>query len=768
MMSEGEEPIMTTSKFNYRDDIVPYFQFEGKSYYRLQGIDKYIHGDSLLFLASNAGLQYGAVENSYPLEKTEWLGGGTFRNSFYLEPLINYTRIRKLKLLIDYQGAIRLKLMYASYAKNRIGMLREVKLHSAERAQYLLDIGSSGGFPEASRLFWHIDALDDGVAVYDVSYVTNETPRSDCRLAVLLRTFGRTTDVKRVLRRFAEAGQEHPHYSAILDQISFWLLDTTADCESEYHEQWQNDLNLRILIGPNLGGGGNASHLLRLFDEACLESDRPPTELLILDDDLSLSPETLARYFMFCAYRSKEVISSLPVLMKSQPTVVWEDGGFWGRLNFHEGGTFSKKRNLFPNLVKHGLRIDTLDPINEFCPLNSCEYSTFIFFGLSVETFRKLGYPPAFFLRGDDIEYSLRAYESGIPMMTNPNLAAWHEPAHSYGQEYMAVMHGIIINLTYGEHGADFFTRFFEERLCEHALIGDIVGIQLYMDILSELVNPVSSLLTPDFQSHYVSRLKSYSQLKMTLISERDRAAYEKKARENKILIVPFVYPGLNKDTGRYQSVILFNQSARAYREVSQASFSMKADAMQKYLDLLRRFSEHFDEVQEFWQARLKQSATRQYWDVIKEKYHDVTKEISRSEKEQGCSDTLNLDRATFEAQEKSYRQQHHLWKDTEASILKAEISTYQLGLEQARKRGLIKRNSIKRMNRKKLTGLFGNLLNTLGKGKGNEQIDLSTLPADFDPVAYLNINKDVKAEGVDPAIHYVKFGRQEGRKYRV
>jgi GT2 family glycosyltransferase len=761
---------MTTShQFNYRDDLVPFFRYEGKNYYRIQGIDKQINVNSILFLHSNVGLKHGVVENSYPLDKNEWLGSGTFRNSCYLDPLINYTRIRNLKLLIDYQGAIRLKLMSASYSNRKTVILREARLHSPERTQYLFNIGSPGGLPEGSRLFWHIDAMDDGVTIYDISYVNSEEPRSDCRLVVLLRTFGRTTDVKRVLKRFAEAGQEHPHYSAILDRVNFWLLDTTADCESEYNEPWQNELNLRILIGPNLGGGGNASHLLRLLDEACRETDQPPSELLILDDDLSLSLETLARYFMFCAYRTQEVISSLPVLMKSLPTVIWEDGGFWGRLNFHEGGTFSKKRNLFPNLIKHGLRLDTFEPLDDFGPLNLCEYSTFIFFGLSMKTFRKLGYPVAFFLRGDDIEYSLRAYESGIPMITNPNLAAWHEPAHSYGQEYMAIMHGVIINLKYGEHGADFFTRFFEERLCEHALIDDTVGIQLYMDIITELVNPATGVLSPDFQDHYVPRLKGYSALKMVRIPERDRDAYEKKARENKMLLLPFVYPGLHKDAGRYKSVILINKSTKAYREVTPTEFSAKADAMQKYLELLRRFSEHFSEIKEFWRERLKQSESRKYWDMIRDKYRESTREISLSKKEFCSFDTLNCDRVSFEAQEKSYKEQQYLWK-VEANRLKTEMYAYQGELKRARGRGTKQQQGDMLMNSKKLAGLFGKLLHGVGKRskafETADEVDLSTLPADFDPAMYLHINSDVQEAGIDARVHYLKYGRQEGRRY--
>lgn len=40
-------------------------------------------------------------------------------------------------------------------------------------------------------------------------------------------------------------------------------------------------------------------------------------------------------------------------------------------------------------------------------------------------------------------------------------------------------------------------------------------------------------------------------------------------------------------------------------------------------------------------------------------------------------------------------------------------------------------------------------------------------LPADFDAASYLQLNPDVMAAGVDPAEHYLAYGRQEGRLYR-
>ncbi|HEY6393583.1 MAG TPA: phytanoyl-CoA dioxygenase family protein [Bryobacteraceae bacterium] len=40
-------------------------------------------------------------------------------------------------------------------------------------------------------------------------------------------------------------------------------------------------------------------------------------------------------------------------------------------------------------------------------------------------------------------------------------------------------------------------------------------------------------------------------------------------------------------------------------------------------------------------------------------------------------------------------------------------------------------------------------------------------LPADFDPVAYLKANPDVAAANIDPAVHWINYGRRENRSLR-
>jgi hypothetical protein len=43
----------------------------------------------------------------------------------------------------------------------------------------------------------------------------------------------------------------------------------------------------------------------------------------------------------------------------------------------------------------------------------------------------------------------------------------------------------------------------------------------------------------------------------------------------------------------------------------------------------------------------------------------------------------------------------------------------------------------------------------------------MDSVPVDFNPQKYLDYNPDVAAAGVDPILHWVRFGKKEGRKYK-
>lgn len=728
-------------------------------------------GAPTLYLAGSEGTAWSAGGAWFDLRADDWLGGGTLRNSFYVEPWARLSHARELALVVDVQGSLRLRVMRALRGQAPV-VLRELHIDTQARGRHVLPLGSLSALPEGSRLFWHIDAID-GARLHEAAWCTRAKPREGMLLAVLMRTWGRTHELQAQLERFAEGARQDPFHAELLARCDFWVLDTSADAAALWPDAGALGLNLRVLTGPNLGGGGNASHLIHHFLAHCDTAPaEAPSDVLILDDDLVLSIESLARHWMAQANRAGEHVASLPVLMKSQPTHVWEDGGFWGRLNFHEQGGFGHKRNLFPHLLKHGLALDGFAHLDEFGPLNRCEYTTFIFFALPLATLRRIGLPAAFFLRGDDIEYSLRAQAAGVPVITNPNLAAWHEPGHSHAQEYMAILHAVLINFSHSEGGAAELARWFEHRLAEHASIDDLEGLRLYLRVLEDLQDDDSVLLTPGFHAHYRDALPGFQAARMSALPEADRQRLEREAGEHGVLLRPFLYPGYQPDAANKRAVVLVNHGAGTYRELPPVTPAERLALMRRYLAALACLVERFDSLRERWRTRLAEAGQAPFWAEVAARHAGATRELMRGHfRTPPTAPVRPLDERPAAVVDPI---------DTLAAIpvrelrLRIEHELAQLAALRQRTAGTRATPRLRTTARPSAATMLAHWWHSLRRPAGTAAAPRARpgpaepLPADFDPAQYLALNADVARTGLDAALHYTRFGRTEGRRYRL
>jgi hypothetical protein len=48
------------------------------------------------------------------------------------------------------------------------------------------------------------------------------------------------------------------------------------------------------------------------------------------------------------------------------------------------------------------------------------------------------------------------------------------------------------------------------------------------------------------------------------------------------------------------------------------------------------------------------------------------------------------------------------------------------------------------------------------------ERAEVLKICADFDPLGYLMLHAELVQAEVNPYVHYLKFGRDEGRQYRI
>lgn len=703
--------------------------------HRLQGIDRSQIGLASLYLASASAVPLSGPITLHP---GDWLGSGTFRNSFYLAPWKRLSLVEDLWLSLEFSGSVSVRVMRAG---DEAGPpILEFAAECDRRARVDVPLGWLADQPEEARLYWHLEATQAS-EVFEVDWCTRTPPVQAVRLAVLMRTHGRSSDLRQQLRRFAEGRQgPAPHVAALRD-TGFWVLDSSADAASQWPPEEALGLALQVMTAPNLGGGGNASHLISRFllaQEALPEAQRA-NELLILDDDGSVSVESLARYRARCAWRRGEFLLSLPVLMKSEPHRVWEDGGFWGRAGFAQDAGDEPSRGLSPSLVRHGLSLKGYEHLDQFNALNRCEYATFIFLGLPVSLLPRLGLPAALFLRGDDIEYSLRAQRLGVPLYTDPNLAAWHEPGHGYAQEYMAILHGCLVNFDHAAPDPAALSAFFEERMHAHARLGDLAGLALYQQVLDDLLDPHSELLTPEFARHYLARLPRLG-APMKVIAPAELAQLQRQAEQGAIRLLPWLYPGPPPAAPASSPTVLLHPAASSCRVLPPCEPAERLLATRHLVDRLLQLSAEHERLRAHWRERLRHSGTAAFWQQLRETHAEASpwlrqhawSEPAPGAPAPGLRRPPPPPRAVAEA------------ADHAAAASAAEPS---------RKAPWWQRLGPRRAHPERPAGARSGRLDEL--------------PTDFNPSTYLALHADVARTGMDPARHYLHYGRHEGRRYR-
>ncbi|NDY93190.1 hypothetical protein [Ideonella livida] len=725
--------------------------------HRLQGLDRSHLGAAHLYLASNVALP-PAPAPLPPLAPGQWLGSGTFRNSLYLAPWRLHAGLQSLWLALQVQGALRVRIMLATPGAPAQTLV-ETTVEQDGPGWCCWPLPPPDTLPAASRLFWHVEALGPCAGLQDAWWCTATPPRRSIRLATLLRTHGRSAAVQDLLRQWQDQAAGHPALAATLGSLDLWVLDSSEDAPAQWDGVDTRGLGLRLWHAPNLGGGGNASHLLQRYLAAheAGEPDAQAEELLLLDDDLQLSLESLARYAAFLHWRQGEQVWTLPVLMKSRPTTVWEDGAYWGRQSPLQD---PRHRGLGPHLLRHGLRLDDFGPLDDFSVLHPVDYATFIFFGLSLATLRRIGLPAALLLRGDDVELSLRAGAQGVPVLSSPNLAAWHEPAHSHAQEYLAVLHGMLLNLAHARTPAADHVRWFEQRLLAHGPLGDLAGLAVYQQVLDDLCEgETSALLTPDFMAHYPARLARLRQARWTALGPGDRERLHVQHHTGQLQLRPYLYPaplplpeGGSALLPEAPRVLLLDESRDSVHEPAHDD-SVRLQHLQAYLHRLAQFNRDHEALRQHWRQRLRASGEPAFWADMARRLESRTQLLRQQTR----------DRAAMLAHAPTLPSRTRPALGPLAPAL-AAVPASATASRAARSADAAPRDDGE--NRPEGRSLLAWLRRpSERRGATVTRLDL---PEDFDPQVYLALHADVARAGVDPRRHYLQYGRAEGRRYRV
>lgn len=331
----------------------------------------------------------------------------TYFNALSVEKWREYTYAEKFYLVLEAEGEFDIEL-FGHFCE------KETDIKKEWIGKYAFDL------PERTRIVlpYPIGMQSEVVSfglhtqeetrIYDAYYAVDV---EQCRIrrpyiALTTTTYKKENYIKRNIALlksslFSEAEYENAFCWNIIDN------------GKTFQEQTDYDAPIRIFHNKNAGGAGGFA---RGMIEA-LKQPKRPTHILLMDDDVVFSTQSFKRLYKLLSMIRPEYENyfvSGAMLKKGEPNIQHEDTGKLNQLGFHEAVKPNMDLNLWATVVQNERIRDNI----------AHQYGAWWFCCIPVGIARNDNLPLPVFVRGDDVEYSLRNHAQFITMN---GLCIWHE-----------------------------------------------------------------------------------------------------------------------------------------------------------------------------------------------------------------------------------------------------------------------------------------------------------------------------------------------------
>ncbi|MCM1538733.1 MAG: hypothetical protein NC254_10075 [bacterium] len=350
---------------------------------------------------------YGGLNGEGILYKDNCFEFFTYFNSFSVEKWRKYTYAGSFYLVLEIDGKFTIDL-FGHYGEKESSIRKEwlgsYDYDLQEKTKIILPypIGM-----QSAVVAFEINTRKK-TFIYDAYYATDidEDRIAAPYIALATTTFKKESYVSRNIALLKEQIFSDPEYA----NAFCWNI---VDNGRTLHEQTDYEQNIRIFHNKNVGGAGG-------FARGMIESLRQPvkpTHILLMDDDVVFSAESFKRLYKLLSIirlEYKKYFVSGAMLKMQQPNIQHEDIGKLNTLGFHEAVKPQFDLNLWNNVL-----------LNEKIPDdNNYQYAAWWFCCIPVGIARLDNLPLPVFVRGDDVEYSIRNQAKFITMN---GLCIWHE-----------------------------------------------------------------------------------------------------------------------------------------------------------------------------------------------------------------------------------------------------------------------------------------------------------------------------------------------------
>ena len=329
----------------------------------------------------------------------------TYINAFSYRKWKRYTFLEKAVMYLDVEGPVTVN--YAGYEKDAMtirrtdfGTLKNVEGRHTLRFE----------FPDSECMMIGAEVVSEGISCIHGGYYCAEIDEAHLRTVNL--SLSTTTmkkeefiigNIKSIRETLLESDDD------IADHLYVHVVDNGRTLDET------QIFGKHVSLHPNNNAGGSGG-FARGMMESMHQKECEITHVLLMDDDVLVLPESIRRTFKLLRMMRPEYQNhfiSGAMLYFEMPNKQHEDIGSVDSLGF-----FRAKKQVF----NHNKLFENLSNEDDFPTLNH-EYGAWWYCCIPMDVIKENGLPMPFFIRGDDVEYSLRCKAKLITMNA---ICVWH------------------------------------------------------------------------------------------------------------------------------------------------------------------------------------------------------------------------------------------------------------------------------------------------------------------------------------------------------
>lgn len=331
-----------------------------------------------LYFHTRGPAEYSVSESHIWLKPNSSLSFDTYFNALSIGKWHNECRLADLFLTVYGSGKFNLSVMLATSDKSRETLYSE-EITLSDKSPHRADLSDFKNHSTNGIIYFDLTAISDG-KITGAKYETRLDGKTLPKLAVSITTFNREEEVENTVARLSDVIRNSP----FKENIGVFVVDNgqSADITS-------TDI-VTYIPNANLGGAGGFARGLQEAEKAGY------THCLFMDDDASFHMENILRTYAFLALaKDPKTAVAGAMITNSNKWKMWENGSVFDR-TCHPlfCGLDLRDRENIVQMETASSRHD--DP--KF-------YGGWWYFAFPIEAVEF--YPFPFFVRGDDINFSL-------------------------------------------------------------------------------------------------------------------------------------------------------------------------------------------------------------------------------------------------------------------------------------------------------------------------------------------------------------------------